>query len=470
MNIDFIQFPVSDDKLPCAIRIRAPTDVNRTSSHLVLLLDVSESMSDANKLEHVKKCCQLIVDLLTPEDHLSIITFGERSEILLNNVAVDTAHKEHIRAIITNLNVDGCTNLSAGLYNVRQVLESSKQKAGLLLLTDGIANLGIKDPVGLETIVGGLCTDFPYLSVHCVGYGTDHNAELLRIIAEKNQGSYNIVSSIEDTAMAFGDTLGGLMSCAAQNVVVQLPADAVVHGPYKNVLKGIHLGDVYAGTNPILLFDLPSTASTASTATTATTVTADTVSVSGILMSTGQLFRENASWVHKEEQDTEIRLCFLRYECSNILQDLRVWNTLTPASKLALSGRIDTFADRLATPALASEPVTASLLLEIPLLRSILAKAQQNHITRDDTSILSQHSAVLGLGRGFSSPMRPTGPHHPIYRVGAQYNMDTPYAFTAAGAATATAAPLENDEPTNSVFQNRTQTRVSTLLRTLSQQ
>jgi hypothetical protein len=393
MQTDFLSLSESENGIvSCAIRIQAPKDVDRTSSHLVLLLDISTSMLEHGKLENVKRCCHLILDLLTADDHLSLITFGDTSEILLNRETVNSAKKEHIRSVISELSVDGCTNLSAGILNVKNVLKKD-EKAGVLLLTDGMANRGIVDAEKLQEIVQCVCTDS--VGIHCIGYGVNHNAELLRSLAEQNHGSYNIVNSIEDTAVAFGDTLGGLMSCFAQNVTVTLPPETILHGSYVMKHGKVSIGDVNAGTQPILLVDLPIAALT-------------TVSIQGTLVKDLVDFHQEAVWQRIAGRDQDIELCRLRYTCSDIMKDLRDWESLETSAQGAIKTRIDNFEAKLQDSFLAGHSLTLMLIEEVAVLRDMLQSLQTHHVTQEQQTVLSQHSAVVGLARGFSTPYRST--------------------------------------------------------------
>lgn len=452
MNCEFIQYPEANGVKPCAARIVAPADVNRTSSHLILLLDISESMDDDHKLEHVKKCCHLLMDLLTAEDHVSLITFGDTSEILVNNLSVDSSQKEHIRAILSSLVTRGCTNLSAGLANVGAVLQqdTTQQKAGLLLLTDGIANMGIRSQDGLLTLTTKLRSDYPHMSVYTIGYGTDHNADLLRCLAEESSGSYAIVQSIEDTATAFGDILGGLTSLVAQTTTLRVPSGTRVHGPY--AVKpigdghGISVGDVYAGTRPIVLFDIPVGSPTGD------------VSLSG-MTSDGTSFAIPATWVQHTQREPEIELCWLRYVCSEILKSLRKWSMMNQDQQRALVERIDAFEKDVSADALSGFPVATSLRAEVAVLRETLERARSHgHMTNEEASLLSQHSAVLSMGRGFTSPIgrRYTTP------LGNQAHLQNPHSHDL--------ETQTEDEPSNVHFQSAAQARISNLLRSASQQ
>lgn len=247
-----------------ALTIRGQASDRRQPVHLLFVIDISDSMSDQNKLRSVQRSLEHIVPLLTPEDLVSIITFGEESEIGLNKLPASSAD-----AILTRtrqLRTNGCTNMSAGLMNVRPCLAGAPptHKQGVLLLTDGHANRGVSTPDGLKTIVQTLIRDFPELTLTTVGYGADHNADLLRDMAVDGAGSYNVVYTLEDVATVFGIVLGGLTTVVAQNVTVTLPAGTTLKSGYAQTTDAttgditVRVGDVYAENEIMLLLELPS--------------------------------------------------------------------------------------------------------------------------------------------------------------------------------------------------------------------
>ena len=182
MESDFLVLYSSEETtVSCAIRIKAPENVTRVPTHSILLIDVSESMIDDNKLVNVKKCAGSIVNFLNDSDTVSLITFGESAEVHLKQVPADQVHKDTIRGRIDALQVNGCTNLSAGLGLIQEVCEGSTQKSGLLLLTDGHANRGVSDPNTLREIVSTIHGRMEALSIHCVGYGRLEFAALTRV-------------------------------------------------------------------------------------------------------------------------------------------------------------------------------------------------------------------------------------------------------------------------------------------------
>jgi len=102
--------------------------------------------------------------------------------------------------------------------------------ASVLLFTDGKANLGITDPekiveeVSIFRNENNNLTDTPF-TIFTFGYQQNHNAELLRRIAEYSKsGVYFFIENKDAIAQCFADCLGGLLSVVAQNINITVRA------------------------------------------------------------------------------------------------------------------------------------------------------------------------------------------------------------------------------------------------------
>lgn len=461
MEADFLILQTSSETashIPCAIRLKAPEQSARVPTHIILLIDVSESMADDNKLENVKRCAASIVTFLNDSDTLSLITFGESAEIHLKQVPVDQLHKDTIRARIQNLEVNGCTNLSAGLGYIPEVCEGSLHKSGLLLLTDGHANRGVAEPEALRSIVGSLHEQLPTLSIHCVGYGHDHNADLLQQIAQTSQGSYNVVNSIEDTAFAFGDTLGGLMSCIYQNVTVTLPKDSFVYGPHiprnNDSECVIQIGDIYSGTKPLLLVDIPRSAYTHQQT--------PLVTIRGMNLPSFTSFTLAPIPSHVMERQQDVELTRLRYKCTEILHAIKTIRRHDSVGIESVRQQIVDFSQSCHDSFLDGHPITNLLRGEIATMRRLLQQAEMGDMDHATNVVTTQHITSIALGRGFSSPA--ARQHHAGTRMRRM------------PARSVTPEPEEEHENpqalshTQSAFQNTLQSQIATLMRSQSQQ
>ena len=242
------------------LKINGVQNANRLPAHFVLLLDTSGSMEMDGRLDTVKRCAKYLLNFLNDADRISIIQFADNASITVRCQKTTSENRMIIEGHINSLVSCGSTNLSAGLLKVREILTagSSDMKTGLVILTDGYANQGIQDENGLRSLVSMIRQASPNLSVSCVGYGLDHAGGLLRNIALEGGGSYNIVTSQEHVGPVFGEILGGLVSCVAQNVEITYPRNYENYSSYVSKDDGgnyrrLFIGDIYSESETIVL-------------------------------------------------------------------------------------------------------------------------------------------------------------------------------------------------------------------------
>ena len=383
---------LKDGPTSYVLRIKTPATNTRIAAHYVLLIDNSGSMEMENKLANVKKCIGAMLDCLTADDYISIITFESHSVIWAKAVQLTATNKEYVASILQKIHPLNMTNLSAGLGNVQAAIQAGPAvKTGVLLLTDGNVNGGIRDQAQLKTIIRNIQEQRAGLTIQCVGYGTDHNAVFLKEVALETSGSYNIVNTIEDVATAYGDALGGIMSCVAQNVEVVLPAGAHVLGPHKTVVGAegsltIHIGDLYADTEKYILFDCDSTA--------------NSTTINAMLLPNLTPYSATVQATEATERSIDIELCRHRYTCVEILTYISTHRTITAEEKSALKARIQAFKVALQDTAYDTNPHAAQLRAEVAVLEETLESQSQ-----EDNAVINQHISYYGLGRGFTSPL-----------------------------------------------------------------
>eukprot|EP00297_Palpitomonas_bilix_P004211 CAMPEP_0113897350 /NCGR_PEP_ID=MMETSP0780_2-20120614/18620_1 /TAXON_ID=652834 /ORGANISM="Palpitomonas bilix" /LENGTH=742 /DNA_ID=CAMNT_0000888783 /DNA_START=107 /DNA_END=2335 /DNA_ORIENTATION=- /assembly_acc=CAM_ASM_000599 len=95
------------------------------------------------------------------------------------------------------------------------------------LFTDGIANVGVTNTVGIcqETTkrMTALTSHFGKSpTIYTFGFGADHSQDMLQAIAETGRGMYYYLENKTQIAPSFADALGGLLSVVLQEVEVEL--------------------------------------------------------------------------------------------------------------------------------------------------------------------------------------------------------------------------------------------------------
>ena len=402
-----------------ALQLKMPetTGETRLPVHFILLMDVSESMLDRNKHENVKHSAGLVLKFLGPTDYMSIITFGEKGKIQCNAVRCDASGKSTIESILQTIHVDGCTNLSAGLSLVKSVMSefTSSVKTGVLLLTDGHANRGVYSPIGLKQIIKTIHEQFPALSFNYVGYGTDHNSELLKDMAEQTQSGYTVVEDVEGASTVIGDTLGGLFSCAAQMVTVFAPAGTKTLGQFQISVDGkIEVGDLYDGSETVILLSIPKES------------VREQLKIMGVQMPSLHAIQEVVDleeWTDGVETPgashfrISVDLTGLRYQCSSFFRRMRHMDLN------GLSEDIQAFRTKVFQECYNDNPVAMMLREECISLETAFANAQQSRIGRRAAAgyiaQVTQHEAYTNLGRGvtraFTVAPEPEDPVNPAH-------------------------------------------------------
>lgn len=193
---------------------------SRTPMNLCLVIDRSGSM-EGQPLEYVKQACSHVVDLLTPNDVLSIVTFEEMVEVLMPPQAV--SNKDAVKAGISRLQAGNTTNLydgiSLAMQQVVQFIETNRATR-MIVLTDGDPTAGIKDYNALVTHAAELRNRG--ISVTFLGFGPDYNEELLAGMAKKAGGNYYYIPQPQLIPEIFRAELDKLMTTVARNVSLEL--------------------------------------------------------------------------------------------------------------------------------------------------------------------------------------------------------------------------------------------------------
>ena len=192
----------------------------RTPLNLCLVIDRSGSM-DGPPLDYVKQACAYVVDLLSPNDILSIVTFEETVDVLMPPQRV--TDKERIKDGIQRLMAGNTTNLYDGLLlGMQQVLTIADpgRATRLVVLSDGDPTAGIKDFSALVAHAG----EIKARGITCtfLGFGPDYNEELLASMAKKAGGNYYYIPQPNLIPEVFRTELEKLMTVTARNLKLNI--------------------------------------------------------------------------------------------------------------------------------------------------------------------------------------------------------------------------------------------------------
>ncbi|HEV8515624.1 MAG TPA: von Willebrand factor type A domain-containing protein, partial [Cyclobacteriaceae bacterium] len=141
-------------------------------SNLVFLIDVSGSMSDANKLPLLKSSFKLLVQQLREQDHVAIVVYAGAAGLVLPSTS--GAEKKKIIEALDHLEAGGSTAGGEGIRLAYQTAKENFNKEGnnrVILATDGDFNIGESSNGAMERLIEEKRQDGVFLTVMGFGMG-----------------------------------------------------------------------------------------------------------------------------------------------------------------------------------------------------------------------------------------------------------------------------------------------------------
>jgi Ca-activated chloride channel family protein len=246
----------SDERF-LAITISAPADIGhafRRPLDVGVVMDISGSMSARGKIDYAKRAAKQLGAGIESTDTYSLVTFSDDATTVIP--AMHVTDPTVINHAVDRIYEGGGTNLYAGL--VKGSDEITRALTGenigrVILLSDGMANVGIQDPDTIARFAAQL--QGQGITVSAIGLGLDYNEDLLSRIADLGGGTYNFVDDPSDLAAVFDAELEHSASVVARgtHVEITLPADVepveLIGWTATPTAHGwiVDAGDVYAG-------------------------------------------------------------------------------------------------------------------------------------------------------------------------------------------------------------------------------
>lgn len=199
---------------------RPPERDARPPVNLTVVLDRSGSMG-GEKLEKAKEAAIAALRRLGERDRFALVIYDHNVETLVP--AQSASNAEWIEGRIRNIQAGGNTALyggvSQGAAEVRKHIED-RYVHRIILLSDGLANVGPSQPSDLERLGHSLMKES--ISVTTVGVGTDYNEDLMTRLSQASDGNAYFVEDSRDLPRIFAKELGDVLSVVAHRVVLEI--------------------------------------------------------------------------------------------------------------------------------------------------------------------------------------------------------------------------------------------------------
>ena len=211
----------------------APSD-DRDLVSLVFVVDVSGSMEADNRLGLAKEVIYGISEQMIPGDRAAIVTYADQVRVAHDFTNGDDARD--IAGTARQLRPGGSTYAEAGLtlgYELASDEMRRESKVRLVLLSDGVANVGDTGPDSILRVVDQYAQRNATLTTIGVGITGNYNDVLMEVLANRGNGTYHYLANREAAARFLEESAAGIFTETARDARIQVEFNPDVVRKYR---------------------------------------------------------------------------------------------------------------------------------------------------------------------------------------------------------------------------------------------
>lgn len=179
--------------------------VHKKRANVVLVMDVSGSMNEENRLPSAKEGAKALLDMLADADSVALLTFNDRGRTL-QPLAPLGSQRDALRRMIDSLIADGGTALYDATLAAHQMLEEKAEPdriSAVVVLTDGADR---NSRMQLSALLSSIRYDQETNTtrVFAIGYGKGADMGVLEQISEETKAKayHGTTENIRDVFVA----------------------------------------------------------------------------------------------------------------------------------------------------------------------------------------------------------------------------------------------------------------------------
>lgn len=199
---------------------KIPKKAGRAPVNVAIVLDKSGSMT-GQKIAKAKEAAIAAICRLNKNDIVSIVTYESTVQVVVP--ATKLTDKKSVIAKIRQIQASGSTALFAGVSKgaaeIRKFFDKNRVNR-IILLSDGLANVGPKSPSELGKLGASLMKEG--ISVTTMGLGLGYNEDLMAQLALKSGGNHSFIEDAGNLVALFNHEFDDVLSVVAQEVVVDM--------------------------------------------------------------------------------------------------------------------------------------------------------------------------------------------------------------------------------------------------------
>ena len=209
-----------------------PTTETLEAQDILFTVDISGSMDDKckdekTKMQYATHTMKRIISVFEKSENkkisIEITGFDDKIKKVKEWTRIDENNTNLIKENIEELEARGSTDIELGLKSaIESFQERTKEqeehaKKTHIFLTDGIATKGESNPKELYNL---MLNNTQNINNIYIGFGEDHNANLLQTLGENSKDIYYFVDEIENTGLVFGEIIHSILYKALENIEI----------------------------------------------------------------------------------------------------------------------------------------------------------------------------------------------------------------------------------------------------------
>jgi Ca-activated chloride channel family protein len=205
----------------------------RPRANIVLLVDVSGSMDQPNKLPLLKQSLAMLASNLEVRDTIAIVTYAGNAGTVLEPTPV--SNKQAILGALERLSAGGSTAGAEGILQAYALAERNFDPKGVnrvILATDGDFNVGITNQEELKSFIARKRETGIFLSVLGFGMG-NYNDALMQALAQNGNGAAAYIDTLNEARKVLVEEATSSIIPIAKDVKIQVEFNPAAVSEYR---------------------------------------------------------------------------------------------------------------------------------------------------------------------------------------------------------------------------------------------
>jgi Mg-chelatase subunit ChlD len=212
------------------IKIRTEIPITTKHIHMFFTIDASGSMSDLcvdgrTKMAHIHHTLENMLRIFHENRDcnmsIHVQSFDTHIQTVISNV--DNIHDSNIEELVVSISQKirpgGSTNIELALEKASQEIDryhttNPEHEIVHIFLTDGDITSGSRDYNHLLELVPKNCTNI------FIGYGLDHDSELLSHLSTTKGNEYRFIDALEKAGLVYGEVIHSILYKAIEDITL----------------------------------------------------------------------------------------------------------------------------------------------------------------------------------------------------------------------------------------------------------